>query len=861
MPVRTTAEELRLAVQDPSRDSERGDEEAVLEALSSPRRPREDSDDSSSADLSLLRDLEDSLHIPSGMPASRESEPASVSTSLLASLFSTSPFSTPSLIEENRDEAGPPTPSDTEPVRPHSPGRAVETALTGGVLDIDLSDSQTSLPMAHANPPMMPFSGERGAPSYKGDPDELQRFLDHVREVGARHGVRGEDLIPWAVQYADVQSGELWDLSWDEFKADQAARNLAIADAWAAFTKVVEGLYPGKGSSRQHTIGELEDIVIGRAKEPIRTREELGEYHRAFLRKSTYLIQRGATAKATIGNLFIQGITGELRDLMFDRLKLTHIDHITGDPFSVQEIMDALNFVLAGTMNAGGTSLTSISSTCVAVPQVKAEPSQHAQGMELAMGFAQGLMQSLPALLAQQNPPRNFGGGYGGGYGGNSGPGYGGSGGGGQGYGGGYGNVSGGRMGGGGMGDGRCRFCGKTGHFIRACPDVEGYVRAGKATRVEGQIALPNGQFPPRDFAQPDAPLKDRFDAWLRDNPRPADNRDRQTPPHQAVGINLIQMIPQTPTIMLNSARIEEVDEEEERAAEQLERAQVMLKEAERKVAKEAEKKGMKRGRFEAVEVPRLADLRKERSGPPGERAAGRTEEAVAKADGGDGAQYKYQAPVEELTINKGLLDKLMGASITLTARELLSVAPDVRRKMKDLTTTRRIATNMQEAEGFFTLLDQKEKAVAGGQQGEPMMGLRTVEAIINDKVKCEAILDSGSQVVMMSMELLEAIEAPLRTDRCMMMEAANAQKTLTRGMVKSLKVTVGGIEFVLSAQVSDSVPFDLLLGRPFHALANLVTRDFDNGNQDITLTKPGTTERTSIRTRERTAIVAKTGF
>ena len=63
-----------------------------------------------------------------------------------------------------------------------------------------------------------------------------------------------------------------------------------------------------------------------------------------------------------------------------------------------------------------------------------------------------------------------------------------------------------------------------------------------------------------------------------------------------------------------------------------------------------------------------------------------------------------------------------------------------------------------------------------------------------------------------------------------MVMEAANSTKSVMKGTVEGLRVMVGGIEFVLSAQVISDAPFKLLLGHPFLVLASAITRDFEHG-------------------------------
>ena len=115
-----------------------------------------------------------------------------------------------------------------------------------------------------------------------------------------------------------------------------------------------------------------------------------------------------------------------------------------------------------------------------------------------------------------------------------------------------------------------------------------------------------------------------------------------------------------------------------------------------------------------------------------------------------------------------------------------------------------------------------------------------------------ECILDFGSQIVAMRKEIWEKIGEPIRSDKIMIMEAANKTKSETMGVLENLKISVGPVELRLQVQVMKDAPYDMLLGRPFYALAQCVTKDYTSGDQYITITDPNTKHEIMIPTRDR---------
>jgi hypothetical protein len=83
-------------------------------------------------------------------------------------------------------------------------------------------------------------------------------------------------------------------------------------------------------------------------------------------------------------------------------------------------------------------------------------------------------------------------------------------------------------------------------------------------------------------------------------------------------------------------------------------------------------------------------------------------------------------------------------------------------------------------------------------------------------------------------------------------MEAANSTVTETHGCLRNIRFTFNDIDIYLQVQVMPNAPYDILLGCPFYALTECITKDFANGDQHLTITDPNTRQCVTIPTQER---------
>ena len=130
---------------------------------------------------------------------------------------------------------------------------------------------------------------------------------------------------------------------------------------------------------------------------------------------------------------------------------------------------------------------------------------------------------------------------------------------------------------------------------------------------------------------------------------------------------------------------------------------------------------------------------------------------------------------------------------------------------------------------------------------------LRIVEPLINGKVKVECILDGGSMIVTMSEVVARRADLNWNPDIVIQVESANQSVDTSLGLAENVPFRIGGIIVYLQVHIIRNAAYDVLLGRPFDCITQLVVQNSRDGQQLITLTDPNDeARRLTVPTQER---------
>jgi len=221
--------------------------------------------------------------------------------------------------------------------------------------------------------------------------------------------------------------------------------------------------------------------------------------------------------------------------------------------------------------------------------------------------------------------------------------------------------------------------------------------------------------------------------------------------------------------------------------------------------------------------------------------------------------QYRYRAPVESEEAHKKVYEKILEQTVVMTIEECIATMPTVRKYFKDATTCRRVLTEEDKGVGLVEIqptgtvsnyaLAVEDQTLLEAKHSLP---LRCLELTLNDSVKTEGILDTGCQVILMRKDVWSQLRVPLQSEKVLTMESANGTRNSTTGLIPRVKISIGSVSLICPVQVIENAPFAMLLGRPFMALGQAVTRDYYDGNMEITITDPNTGEIITVPTHAR---------
>jgi hypothetical protein len=368
----------------------------------------------------------------------------------------------------------------------------------------------------------------------------------------------------------------------------------------------------------------------------------------------------------------------------------------------------------------------------------------------------------------------------------------------------------------------QCLFCSDSAHYLNGCPKAAEYIQKGLCQKnADGFIVLPNGnRISTRDT--PGKNLKERLDNWHKANGTPQ------------VSTNFVGASNLSPEYGWSEENTGEITSERER--EDIRTLENLVASTQKKID------GAKR----------RIDGKKQERGGMATRSKPHQEKEPDKTEGHTnvGPQFRYVTPIEDPSLIKKIAQQSLDLPITMTTRELLSVAPDVRRHIKEQLMTKRVSTTAlietTEAEDPTQVyLSSTDNLIVANHVEE----LRVIDVLIQG-VEVVATVDDGSQILSIRQDVWEKLGLPIRSDKIMVMESANKSKDETMGLLQDLKLKIGEYDFYVQVQVVKDAPYELLLGRPFLTLTQASHKHFSNGDSRLTLTDPNTRDTITIPTR-----------
>ena len=715
--------------------------------------------------------------------------------------------------------------------------------------------------------PVMPARGHPTAPKFSGNnPRELQRYFDELDYLFTSCGIATDDAKKrYAVRYIDYETEDGWK-QLGEFRDAQRT--------FDEFKAAVYKLYPGADDDRKWTLEDL-DLLIGETSRiGFRHKMDLGDYHRKFLIITGFLVSKNRMSDNEVKRSFVRGFPRHLWDRVKARLQIVDAAHHPDDPWDVQAVFDATSFVLHG--NLPPTYSSSTSSTSPPPPPPQPAPEPPIKKEELYALFEQ-FSQSIAKAIETKRPTSN---------------------------------------------DRPRRPCFYDGgnHFVKDCQILKKHLEKGWIKRSdENRIVLPDGKYIERSL--PGKNLAERVELLNKKGASQSQGSslffsiadEPSQSPSRSISSSFVQDKPST--------RIEEL----EREIFQLRKRQIMdaveiprqprqAPQVDRPASTNAtqqsanapspeslakSKKPSSKDKAPATPTPidkpsssihPYAAISENRYLPPHERNfAAKPNKEVA---------YRNAAPIQNPSIINDIFDKTMKSQcVTLTPEEIMSIAPEVRAKVKEAITPKRIGnealskSNPQQQQqqivhnnqdDNLAMLDDSddeadntdnkaqfqvlpfngknlpldaiiipdpieqhlqtlspEEVSKKFKVAQDSFSLQSIHTRVNFKDTLEAVVDGGSSIISMSEAACHHLRLTYDPSIYINMENANGTMDRTLGLARNVHCKIGGINLYFQIHILRNPAYDMLLGRPFDVLTRSTVQNFVDGNQTITIYDP----------------------
>ena len=724
----------------------------------------------------------------------------------------------------------------------------------------------------------MPASGERGAPKFdKTKPRELTRFFSEYERCLVRVGITSEkEKKEELLRYVDFDIEQIW------------KRFPSYADGlmtYADFKDAILGYYPDPTGDYLYSLRDLDTLISNCQRDGINSADELQAYHLAYTDLTTWLIDKDHMGDFEQRSRYMQAFRQPLLGQIIHRLQMQYLDQHPNKPHTIAQVREAARFLLQSSASMAPVYIPPVVSTSVK-PSSTNEPTVPGVITVKTETFASVMAEFTKTIvdtLNQSNRSRITG------------P---------------TGSTS---------RNTNCNFCGGD-HFIRDCKVVDEYITAGKCRRnFEGRVTLSTGAFVPRDI--PGTLLCERVNEWHRRNPNQLSaatlihtistehiransgavstssfqlsTADRITAleaelfnlrAKKSTFVPVVRTRAQRARELPFGASIEEVDDV---PVAPVRETTPMVRDVSAQPPAVAPKPAIIITAPQPEEPVHPFSLAKDAAyAPPNVRNVG----ALPKVPSAKAATpaYKTLPPIHDPAIAIEVYQRAMDSMVSVSQRELLSLSPELRAKVRDCTTTRRIPNtpvtqtslqviNDEEEEMYeitpaFTLgnrtppkgativpdpIESYYKSLEPGEipdlnlltVAKESTAIRSINALIDTTMKKECTVDPGCQVIAMSEATCHSLSLAYDPRIRLNMESANGSFDWSLGLARNVPFLIGTITLYLQVHVIRSPSYEILLGRPFDVLTESVVRNFTNEDQTITITDPNTGKQCTIPT------------
>src|SRR5882724_4971736 len=391
-------------------------------------------------------------------------------------------------------------------------------------------------------------------------------------------------------------------------------------------------------------------------------------------------------------------------------------------------------------------------------------------------------------------------------------------------------------------------MCHETAHFLSSCPILAEYTQLGKVSRnAQNLLVLGNGDDIPNN------PMNRSWAARVEDFYSRNPHLLKDPPPHMQANFaaNLLEVHRKSPLREEKSslfARLDSINEEDE----ELGLLGGKTKEDKLQLNRYIEVLQIKRREMDLVKkLPDLLTLTPVQlmDAPSAEKtySAPKTQAPSVKplpstpTSVDPAPQFRYMAPIKSKVNASDVIGRILSEKVCRSVKELLALAPEVRRHFKEATTMKRLPALPAEAQSKAAhhiatfSMDKHHKHFLA----EPALPLRMIEVTLDHMVTVTGIIDSGFQVIIICKDIWERLGMPMKHEQVMFMELANGQSNATMGSIPSICFSIGEVSLYCQVQVDKEAPVECLLSLPFMCLASTKCQEFLDGSAHLLLMDP----------------------